>query len=87
MANNKQAYILTDRGTYLARVDELELTVVFEGDPVLINPYAIIAVNPEKHPHVNRPARTPHRVDDVFAGQTLIEEYRINGKQLFHLFE
>ena len=55
MANEKMAYTLTDRGTYLAFIGgkKIELPVLFEGDPFLFNPYGIIAVNPAKHPHVN----------------------------------
>ena len=51
-ANEKGVYTLTDRGTYLFRQDGLELPVLVEGDPILFNPYGVIAVNPEKHPHV-----------------------------------
>jgi len=51
-ANEKGAYTLTDRGTYLSRQEGLELPILVEGDPILFNPYGIIAVNPEKHPHV-----------------------------------
>ena len=55
MAYEKGAYTLTDRGTYLALLDtkKIDLSVLFEGDPILFNPYGIIAVNPAKHPHVN----------------------------------
>ena len=55
MANEKMAYTLTDRGTYLAFIGgkKIKLPVLFEGDPFLFNPYGIIAVNPAKHPHVN----------------------------------
>jgi tungstate transport system substrate-binding protein len=88
MANNMQAYVLTDRGTYLSRVDKLELTVTFEGDPLLVNPYAIIAVNPEKHPHVNTTG--VERLIEWMTSpraQALIADYQINGRELFHLFE
>jgi len=51
-ANEKGAYALTDRGTYLSRREGLELPILVEGDPILFNPYGVIAVNPEKHPHV-----------------------------------
>jgi len=51
-ANEKGAHALTDRGTYLSRREGLELLIVVEGDPILFNPYGVIAVNPEKHPHV-----------------------------------
>ena len=55
MAYEKRAYTLTDRGTYLAflKSKKIDLPVLFEGDPILYNPYGIIAVNPVKHPHVN----------------------------------
>ena len=51
-ANEKGAYTLTDRSTYLARKEGLGLPILVEGDPILFNPYGVIAVNPEKHPHV-----------------------------------
>jgi len=52
MANEKQAYALSDRGTYLAYGKKIELKVFCEGDSVLKNPYGVIAVNPAKFPHV-----------------------------------
>ncbi|MFQ6058953.1 MAG: substrate-binding domain-containing protein [Anaerolineae bacterium] len=52
MANEQRAYTLTDRGTYLARQGDLNLVILVEGDPILFNPYGVIAVNPEKHPGV-----------------------------------
>jgi tungstate transport system substrate-binding protein len=54
IANEKRAYTLTDRGTWLATKDKdkLEMVIVLEGDPVLFNQYGIMAVNPEKHKHV-----------------------------------
>ncbi len=54
IANEKRAYTLTDRGTWLATKDKdkLEMTVVLEGDPILFNQYGVMAVNPEKHKHV-----------------------------------
>jgi tungstate transport system substrate-binding protein len=53
IANEKRAYTLTDRGTWLATKDKdkLEMIIVLEGDPVLFNQYGIMAVNPEKHKH------------------------------------
>ncbi len=53
MAAEEQAYTLSDRATYLARLKEgLELRILVEGDPVLFNPYGVIAVNPEKNPAI-----------------------------------
>ena len=55
IANEKRAYTLTDRGTWLTLKDKdnLEMMIVLEGDPVLFNQYGVMIVNPEKHPHVN----------------------------------
>jgi tungstate transport system substrate-binding protein len=53
MANEQQAYTLSDRATYLARTLEgTDLVILVEGDPVLFNPYGVIAVNPEKNPAI-----------------------------------
>ncbi|MBW8004816.1 MAG: tungsten ABC transporter substrate-binding protein [candidate division NC10 bacterium] len=53
IADQKRAYTLTDRGTYLAFRRKLDLAILVEGDPALFNPYHVIAVNPAKRPHVN----------------------------------
>ncbi len=54
IANEKRAYTLTDRGTWLATKDKdkLDMIIVLEGDPALFNQYAVMSVNPEKHKHV-----------------------------------
>ncbi len=54
IANEKRAYTLTDRGTWLAtkEKDKLEMGIVLEGDPILFNQYGVMAVNPGKHKHV-----------------------------------
>lgn len=52
MANEKSAYTLSDRGTYLAFADKIALQILFEHDPLLDNPYSVIAVNPKLHPNV-----------------------------------
>ncbi|MBN1104268.1 MAG: substrate-binding domain-containing protein [Deltaproteobacteria bacterium] len=87
-ADEKQAYTLSDRGTYLeykyGRKEGLGLEIVSEGDAKLFNPYGIIPVNPKKHPHV--------KVEwaEAFAkwlvskkAQALIGNYKIQGKQAF----
>ena len=53
IANEVDAYTITDRGTWLAYEAELDIQLVFAGDPPLFNPYGIIAVNPKRHSHVN----------------------------------
>lgn len=53
MANEQQAYTLSDRATYLARTLEgIDLEILVEGDPILFNPYGVIAINPDKGPHI-----------------------------------
>ena len=52
IAGQKRAYTLTDRGTFLAQRNGLDLTILSEGDPLLQNPYSVIVVSAEKHPHV-----------------------------------
>ncbi len=54
IANEKQAYTLTDRGTWLATrdKDKLDMAIVLEGDPILFNQYGVMAVNPKKQKHV-----------------------------------
>jgi tungstate transport system substrate-binding protein len=54
IANEKQAYTLTDRGTWLAtkEKDKLEMAIVLEGDPILFNQYGVMAVNTERHKQV-----------------------------------
>ncbi len=85
IANHKLAYTLTDRGTYLAYADKIELEVVFEQDPALYNPYHVILVNPEKHPHSKiEKARQYSAFIRSKEGQRIIRDFRINGQALFH---
>jgi len=54
IADEKRAYTIVDRGTYLAYREKVDLEIMVEGDAKpLANPYGIIAVNPAKHPHAN----------------------------------
>jgi tungstate transport system substrate-binding protein len=85
IANDKLAYTLTDRGTYLAYADKIDLKVVFESGPALFNPYHIILVNPEKHTHSNvLMARQYSSFLRSEEGQGIIREFRVKGKSLFH---
>ena len=53
MSDEKKGYTLSDRATYLARTLEgTELEILVEGDPILFNPYGVIAVNPDKNPEI-----------------------------------
>ena len=87
IADEQQAYTLTDRATYLARQTEgLELSVLFEGDEALFNPYGVIPVNPGLHPEVNFQLAQAF-VDWLTAPatQTLITEFEIEDTQLFFI--
>jgi len=53
ITSEKQAYTLSDRGTYLKTKQNLGLTVLAEGDPILINVYHVIQVNPQKSTKIN----------------------------------
>ncbi len=85
IADEKQAYTLSDRGTFIAYQDKINLVVVFEGDKVLFNPYHIMAVNPEKHPHVQYELAKKY-IDFVVSkqGQDIIANYKKGGQQLFY---
>lgn len=85
MADEKGAYALADRGTQIAYADKMNLKVLFEGDEVMFNPYHIMAVNPEKHDHVNYELAKKY-IDFVAGpeGQKIIRDFRIRGQQLFH---
>jgi len=57
MADEQNAYTLSDRATYLARTLEgTDLIILVEGDPILFNPYGVMAVNPDKGDHINSAA-------------------------------
>jgi len=84
IASSTDAYVLTDRGTWLSFKNRGQLAVLVEGDQRLFNQYGVIVVNPAKHPHVK------HQLAQAFAdwlvspaGQGAIAAYRINGEQLF----
>ena len=84
MADEKNAYALTDCGTYYAYADRIALEIVFRGDKVLHNPYGIIAVNPKTHPNVEYELATKFIEYMTSARvQQHIANYRKNGKQLF----
>ena len=84
MASSTNAYVLTDRGTWLNFKNRGDLKVLVEGDQRLFNQYGVMLVNPAKHPHV-KAADGQKFVDWVTspAGQGAIASYKIGGEQLF----
>jgi tungstate transport system substrate-binding protein len=84
IAASKNAYALTDRGTWLSFKNRADLAVLVEGDRRLFNQYGVMVVNPAKHPHVKKDLAQAF-ADWVVspAGQASIAAYRIDGQQLF----
>lgn len=83
-ASGMNAYALTDRGTWISFANKGELEILVEGDERLFNPYGIILVNPEKHPHVKAELGQQF-IDWIVSeeGQQAIDEYTIEGQQAF----
>lgn len=84
MAASLNAYILADRGTWLAFKNRADLGILIEGDSKLFNQYGVILVNPAKHPHIKK--EDGQRFIDWLvsnAGQKAIAEFKIGGEQLF----
>ncbi len=85
MADEKRAYCLADRGTYLAYRNKINLDILGEGDPRLYNPYGIIAVNPERYPRVQYfGAMSLIAWITSVEGQKIISDFRTEGEVLFH---
>lgn len=86
MANERQGYTLSDRGTYLAYAAKTPLQIVVEGDKGLFNPYGVIMVNPARHRHVK--AVLARKFLDFLTSdlaKQLITGFRKGGKQLFYV--
>jgi tungstate transport system substrate-binding protein len=85
MASASNAYVLSDRGTWLAFANRGDLAVLVEGDKRLFNQYGVMLVNPAKCPSVKREPGQQF-IDWLIspAGQGVIAGYKINGQQLFY---
>lgn len=85
IANEKQAYVLCDRGTFIAYKNKIGLVILYEGDALLFNPYGVIAVNPDRYSHVKyMEAMQLIAWVTSIEGQNIIREYKIEGEILFH---
>jgi len=84
MAASSNAYVLADRGTWLAFKNRGELAILVEGDKALFNQYGVMVVNPAKHPHVKQ-ALAQRFADWITspAGQAVIAAYQVGGEQAF----
>jgi tungstate transport system substrate-binding protein len=85
MASASNAYVLSDRGTWLAFQNRGDLAVVVEGDKRLFNQYGVMLVNPAKYPNVKKDLGRQF-IDWLISpeGQKVIAGYKINGQQLFY---
>jgi len=83
-AAGMNAYILADRGTWLAFKNRADLVIVVAGDKRLYNQYGVMLVNPARHPSVKKEMGQAF-VDWLISaeGQQAIADYKINGEQLF----
>ncbi len=85
IADEQKAYTLSDRGTFIVRqVEGIELTILVEGDDRLVNPYGVIAVNPELHEDIEVELARQF-IDWITSAETqkAINGFKINGQQLF----
>lgn len=85
IASASNAYVLTDRATWVSFRNKGELQPLVEGDARLFNQYGAILVNPAKHPHVKH-AAGQRFIDFLLSaeGQKAIGDFRVEGQQLFH---
>jgi tungstate transport system substrate-binding protein len=83
-ASAMNAYVLSDRGTWISFKNRGDLVIAVEGDKKLFNQYGVILVNPAKHPDVKREEGQAF-IDWLIspAGQKAIAGYKIDGQQLF----
>ncbi|MCW3783781.1 substrate-binding domain-containing protein [Defluviimonas salinarum] len=84
-AAGMDAYILSDRASWLNFENKANLGLLFEGDKALFNQYAYLPVNPEKHAHVK--ADAAKALEDWLTSDKakgMIEGYKIGDQQLFH---
>jgi len=85
IASASNAYLLSDRGTWLAFKNRGDLAILVEGDKRLFNQYGVMLVNPAKHPTVKKEA-AQRFIDWLISpdGQNAIAGYKIEGQQLFY---
>jgi tungstate transport system substrate-binding protein len=83
-ASAMNAYVLSDRGTWISFKNRGDLAIAVEGDAKLFNQYGVILVNPDKHPHL-KAALGQAFIDWLISrpGQKAIADYKIDGQQLF----
>ena len=83
-ASGMDAYIMSDRASWLKFGNKGNLKLLFEGDPIMFNQYAYLPVSPKKHPHVkfNQTKKLEAWLTSPRA-QKIIGDYKIGGETLF----
>jgi tungstate transport system substrate-binding protein len=84
-ASASNAYVLSDRGTWISFKNKGDLVIAVEGDKRLFNQYGVMLVNPQKHPNVKKDLGQQF-IEWLVSpeGQKAIANYKINGEQLFY---
>ena len=85
IANASNAYVLSDRGTWIHFKNKGDLQILVEGDKRMFNQYGVMLVNPAKHPNVQKDLGQRF-IDYLISpeGQKDIANYKIDGEQLFY---
>lgn len=84
IAEEMGGYTLTDRGTQIAFQNKMNLNIVAQGDMLLRNPYHVMAVNPEKQPHVQYDSAMQYIAFITGEkGKNMIDNFKLNNQQLF----
>jgi tungstate transport system substrate-binding protein len=85
IASVTNAYVLSDRATWLSFRNKGDLVIVVEGDPRLFNQYGVMLVSPQKHPNVKKELGQQF-IDWLVSaeGRKAIADYKINDEQLFY---
>lgn len=85
MTDEKRAYCLIDRATFLTAEEKVDLKILVEGDEHLHNPYSFIPVNPARHPEASfTEAMALAGWLTSTEGQRLIGDFKVQGQVLFH---
>jgi tungstate transport system substrate-binding protein len=84
-AGASNAYVLSDRGTWIHYKNKDQLAILVKGDKRMFNQYGVMLVNPDKHPNVKKDLGQAF-IDYLISpeGQKAIANYKINGEQLFY---
>ncbi|MFZ0353729.1 MAG: extracellular solute-binding protein [Pseudolabrys sp.] len=84
-ASASNAYVLSDRGTWISFKNKGDLVIAVKGDKRLFNQYGVMLVNPAKHSNVKKDLGQQF-IDWLVSpeGQKTIANYKINGEQLFY---